>query len=347
MSETWPVDNALIDQSALTAWMDERGYASGAAIGDAVLIEGGTQNVLLRFRKGEREFVLRRPPPHKRANSDKTMVREARVLAALAGSDVPHPGYIDSESDLGVLGAAFYLMEPIDGFGVQSGLPEPHRSDASMRHDMGLSMADAIAALARVDHVAAGLEDFGKPNYLERQVPRWQAQLDSYSEFEGYTGPDIPGVAKVAEWLEAGRPADDHVGIIHGDFHLNNVMFRHDAGQLAAVVDWELATIGDPLIDLGQLLALWPDADGQGSSLGPQPWEGFATGPELVARYGEGSDRDLSNIDWYTVLACYRLGIILEGTNARADAGKAPREVGDMLHDTTVGLFNRALSIIG
>src|SRR3954447_12950081 len=108
--------------------MSQRGLEDGP-LSDVSLVAGGTQNVLVRFRRGGREFVLRRPPPHKRANSDETMRREARVLGALGGSDVPHPGLIAAEPSLEVIGAAFYLMEPVDGFNATLGLPEPHRSD--------------------------------------------------------------------------------------------------------------------------------------------------------------------------------------------------------------------------
>src|SRR3954462_14916124 len=128
--------------------MDTQGLGAGP-IGANELIAGGTQNILLRFERSGRTYVLRHPPPHKRANSDETMRREARVLAALAGSDVPHPGLIAAEPDVDGLGAAFYLMEPVDGFNASLGLPEPHASDSAMQHAMGLSMADAIAALGR------------------------------------------------------------------------------------------------------------------------------------------------------------------------------------------------------
>lgn len=192
--------------------------------------------MLVRFTRSGRGHVLRRPPLHKRANSDETMRREARVLAALAGSDVPHPGLIAACPDTEVLGAAFYLMEPIDGFNPASGLPEPHRSDPAMRRAMGFSMVDAIAALALVDHEAVGLGDFGKPEgWLERQVGRWRSQLDSYAELDGYPGPDIPGVDEVSAWLEHNRPATWQPGIIHGDFHFANVLVRPDAPDLAVI----------------------------------------------------------------------------------------------------------------
>jgi aminoglycoside phosphotransferase (APT) family kinase protein len=333
-----------VNLDALAAWMDGQGLGEAAPITDVERITGGTQNVLLRLTRAGRTYVLRRPPPHKRANSDETMRREARVLAALAGTDVPHPGLIAACGDEAVLGAAFYLMEPVDGFNPTLGLPEPHRSDAAVQHEMGLSMADAIAALGRVDVAAVGLDDFGKPDgWLERQVERWRSHLASYDAIEGYRGrAGIPDVERVATWLDQRRPARWRAGLIHGDFHFANVLIRRDAGAVAAIVDWELATVGDPLLDLGHLLATWP---GPGSPMAV-PGAGLPARDEVIARYAAGSDRPLDDVDWYQVLACYRLGIILEGTNARADAGLAPREVGDLLHAHTVALFEQAHRLI-
>jgi aminoglycoside phosphotransferase (APT) family kinase protein len=217
-----------------------------------------------------------------------------------------------------------------------------------MRHAMGLALVDAIAALGRVDYRAVGLEGFGRPEgYLARQVERWRAQLASYEAMPGYPGPEIPGVERVAAWLDANRPATFAPGILHGDYHLANVLFAHDGPRLAAIVDWELSTIGDPLLDLGWLLATWPDpASAPMTAAAVTPWEGFPSAAELVERYRRGTTRDLAAIDWYAVLACYKLGIILEGTHARACAGKADRTTGDMLHATTVALFERALRLI-
>lgn len=332
-----------VDCRALAEWMDGEGL-DGGPIGAPRRLEGGTQNILVRFSRGGRDFVLRRPPLHKRPNSDETMRREARVLAALRGSDVPHPDVIAACSETEVLGAAFYLMEPIDGFNPTAGLPPRHAGDAVVRRAMGFQMPDAIAALHRVDHAAVGLADFGKPDgYLERQVDRWQSQLDSYADLDGYPGPRIPGVDAVATWLEANRPTPSPSGIIHGDFHLANVLFDPESPRMLAMVDWELSTVGDPLVDLGQLLATWP-ADDDPDALFAQvhPWDGFPSPGELVARYADSTTRDVSAVTWYEVLACYRLGIILEGTHARAFAGKAPKDVGDVLHAVTLALFDRA-----
>ncbi len=336
-----------VDLELLAAWMDEQDLPHGP-IRCVDRLVGGTQNILVRFERGGRAFVLRRPPLHKRANSDETMRREARVLAALADSDVPHPGLIAACPDEAILGAAFYLMEPIEGFNAAQGLPALHQGDAWIRHEMGLAMVDGIAALAAIDPVAVGLEGFGRPEgYLERQVARWRSQLEGYREFESYPGPQIPGVDRVAEWLDRNRPADSGAGILHGDFHIANVLFRFDGPGLAAIIDWELATLGDPLLDLGALLASWPDAEGRSPlGVGQGMFSGVAPPEALVERYRERSTRSLDAIDWYTVLACYRLGIILEGTHARACAGQADRAVGDLLHATTVGLFERALTLV-
>lgn len=332
-----------VDWERLTQWMDAQGLPGGP-IRDAELLAGGTQNILLRFARGGRTVVLRRPPVHKRKNSDETMRREARVLGALAGRDVPHPGLIAACPDEDVLGAAFYLMEPIDGFNPTTGLPEPHRSSAAMRRRIALSMVEAIAALGAVDYRAVGLDGFGRPDgYLERQVARWRSQLDGYASFDGYPGPEIPHVEETAAWLEARRPAHFEPGIIHGDFHLANVMISPDSGEVAALVDWELSTIGDPLLDLGWLLATWPEPDGGGAgTVAITPWDGFPEAAELVDHYAKRTTRDMRHVAWYEVLACYKLGIILEGSHARACAGKAPKEIGDALHATTVGLFERA-----
>jgi aminoglycoside phosphotransferase (APT) family kinase protein len=355
------IDQAIVDFDVLADWMDEQGLPSGP-FSDVEPLGGGTQNVLIGFTRGGERLVLRRGPQHLRKRSNDVMRREMRVLAALRGSDVPHPGFIAGCPDETLMGGAvFYLMEPIEGFNATVRLPELHAGDPAIRHEMGLQTADAIARLGAVDHEAVGLADFGKPEgFLERQVERWQSELVSYSEHDGYPGPDIPGVDAVAEWLAVGanRPTTWRPGIMHGDYHLANVMFAFDGPRLAAIVDWEMCTIGDPLLDLGWLLATWPHPDSPGpevmasvvaGAIGAS--SGLPSPKELVAHYTERSGtssegRDLAAIDWYTVLACFKLGIVLEGTHARACAGKAPQAIGDLLHATTVGLFARAQSVI-
>jgi aminoglycoside phosphotransferase (APT) family kinase protein len=337
-----------VDLKAVADWMTEQGLGEGP-LADVSAVTGGTQNVMLRFSRSGRDYVLRRGPRHLRTRSNSVILRETKVLAALAGSDVPHPNLIAACEDTGVLGdAVFYLMEPIDGFNAGEGLPALHAGDPKVRYQMGLSMADALAKLGAVDHVAVGLADFGKPEgFLERQVPRWLSELESYQEYDGYPGPEIPGIEHVAGWLNEHRPAHWTPGIMHGDYHAANVMFSRTGPEVVAIVDWEMCTIGDPLLDLGWLLATWRQSDGSAvfsHALGGQ--EGLASTDELLQRYAANTVRDLSHITWYTVLACFKLGIVIEGTLARACAGKAEKEVGDQLHAATVHLFERALGLI-
>jgi aminoglycoside phosphotransferase (APT) family kinase protein len=154
-------------------------------------------------------------------------------------------------------------------------------------------------------------------------------------------------VSTIAAWLCDHRPARFDPGIIHGDYHLANVMYSLDGPELIAIVDWELTTVGDPLLDLGWLLTTWPeDDDLDGEYADVKPWRGFPTATELVKHYGARTNRDMSAMQWYSVLACYKFGIIVEGTHARACAGRAPRDTGDRLHAQAVRLFERALKWI-
>ncbi|OCC23528.1 aminoglycoside phosphotransferase [Croceicoccus estronivorus] len=331
-----------IDFHALAAWMDTCDLGSGP-VQDVQLLAGGSQNILIRFRRSGRDYVLRHPPAHPRPESNETMRREARALSALAGTGVPHPALIAACDDETVLGAVFYLMEPVEGFNPAAGLPDLHAGSAAIRHRMGLSMIEALVALAKVDYRAVGLEGFGKPEaFLERQVGRWKKQLAGYAQLAGWPGAQaLGGLAEVADWLERNRPASFKPGILHGDYHLANVMFCPDSGEVAAIVDWELATVGDPLVDLGWILATWPE-DGEEPVMNIRPWDGFPTQSELVRHYRECADHADFDAGWYAVFGCYKLAILLEGTFARACAGKASPEIGDKLHARAKWLIGRA-----
>ncbi|MBR0899033.1 phosphotransferase family protein [Bradyrhizobium tropiciagri] len=325
--------------------MDARGLGSGA-IEHVTPLSGGTQNVLLRFSRGGLSYVLRRPPIALRPNSNETMRREARLLGALASSPVLHPRLVAMCDETDVLGATFYLMEPVEGFNAVTGLPSPHRDSAAARRRMGFALVEGIEALHRVDYRAVGLEGFGNPDgYLARQVGRWNAQLEGYKQYESWPGRiGISGIDEVSDWLSAHLPSASTPGIVHGDYQFANVMYRRDKPELAAIVDWELASIGDPLVDLGWIVATWRDSGGpELPVLRVDPWDGFPRAEELVEHYARFSTRDLRNLEWYVVLACFRLGILLEGTYARACAGEAPAETGHLLHQTTLALFERAL----
>lgn len=330
--------------TAVADWMTANGLGGGP-LTQVLAIGGGTQNIMVSFARDGRGFVLRRGPRHLRPYSNVAISRETTILAALQHSEVPHPRLIAACLDVDVLsGAVFYLMEPIDGFNASVELPQLHSGNPQICRDMALNMAEVLAKLGEIDYRAVGLENFGKPEgFLQRQVPRWLDELQSYAKFDGYGAAGIPNVDLVAAWLEANRPAHWTPGIMHGDFHSANVMFDRFSPEIVAVVDWEMCTIGDPLLDLGWLLATWqlPQASGVFGGAFAQV-SGLPTHRELVDRYALGSGRDLSTITWYAVLACFKLGIVLEGTYARAAAGLAPRQIGDELHATTLQLFERA-----
>lgn len=324
-------------------WMDSQALGRGE-IENVSEITGGTQNIMLRFARGEAEYVLRRGPKHLRSNTNEVLRREVRILEAIRDTSVPCPTLLAACDDLDVYdGAFFYLMEPVQGFNATVELPPIYRDNSDARHAMGLAAVDAIARLHALDHHALGLGDAGKPEgFLDRQVPRWLGELESHKRNAGYGENELPWVREVASWLEANVPPTWRPGIAHGDFHLANMMFSRDRPVVAAIVDWEMWTIGDPLLDLAWLLITWPGEAGFAEMGGVAKVGGLASPDALLAHYATQTDRTLSHLDWYKVLACFKLGIIIEGTYARACAGKAEKATGDYLHRSAIDLLTRA-----
>jgi aminoglycoside phosphotransferase (APT) family kinase protein len=330
----------LVDLPRLEEWMAAQDLPGEGQLTGVARLQGGSQNNIFLLQRGDAQMVLRRPPLHLRRNSNDTMLREARVLAALAGSGVPHPAFYASCDDLDVMGACFYLMAPVDGFTPPG---EPRYADtAEWPRRLGEEMAEAAALLGAVDHVAVGLADFGRPDqWLERQVSRWRSQLEGYAELDGYSGSELPHVDRVGTWLDDHRPAECRIGILHGDYQFANVMFAPDEPRLAAIVDWELSTLGDPLLDLAWMLTAWHepgDPPGHGGGGGPL-WERMPSRRQVVDHYAAVSGRSVDAMPWFFVLACYKLGILLEGTYARALSGQASMEMGEMLHAYATWLF--------
>ena len=317
--------DGLIDIGRLNEWIATQALPGDGPITSAVKLQGGSQNNIFLLRRGGAEMVLRRPPRHLRDNSNATMLREARVLGALAGTDVPHPELYGSCADVDVIGATFYLMAPIDGFTPTGTLPGTYAQERQWRRSIAEEMVAAAAKLAKVNYPGRGLDDFGKPaNWLERQVGRWRSQLEGYLQLEGYGQVGIPNVETVGKWLDDNRPHECPIGIVHGDFQFANVMFAKERPHLAAVVDWELCSLGDPLLDMAWMLTAFVEpGDPPGRDPAFQPPDGLPTRQELARLYGDLTGRDMSVFPWYFILACYKLGIILEGSYARAAAGLA------------------------
>jgi aminoglycoside phosphotransferase (APT) family kinase protein len=307
-------DDVALDCERLNAWLGDRLPGDGALLSASRLGEGtGIANALFLITRGNHEWILRRPPAVKNDPSASNTEREWRILNALNGTTVPHPAAVLYCADVDVLGAPFLVMEVVDGFTPGFELPEPFSSDMNLRHELAMAYVDGIAELSAVDWRARGLEGLGKPEgFLERQVSRWLAQLDRYQTR------DLPHLEFLADWLGSNRPTMSAAGIIHGDYSPFNVMVAPQSpARLAAIIDWDTGTIGDPLIDLGHLLARWTEPGEEPViTLQAGGVDGYPTRAGLAERYGVRTGRDLSALPYYEALALFKLAVILEGRHA-------------------------------
>ncbi|MGV0793264.1 phosphotransferase family protein [Mycolicibacterium sp. XJ1819] len=304
-----------IDVERLDAWIGDRLPGAGNPLtAERIGAATGIANALYKVSRGEHAWVLRRPPAVKNDPSASNILREWRILTALEGTPVPHPEPVLLCGDTSVLGAPFMLMAVVDGFTPGFELPEPFAGIPSHRRDLAMAYVDGLAELASVDWRSCGLDGLGKPDgFLERQVPRWLAQLDRYRTR------DLPELEYLCDWLTANTPRMSSPGIIHGDYSPFNVMVAPDPpARLAAIVDWDTGTIGDPLLDIGHLLARWTEP-GEEPVVSVQAGgvDGYPSRAEMAQRYAERTGRDLSSLAYYEALALFKLAIILEGSHAR------------------------------
>jgi aminoglycoside phosphotransferase (APT) family kinase protein len=309
----------VIDFERLSIWMDDNGLSGQGAPIEHQFLSGGSQNEIYEIRRGEFHGAIRIPPPTAPASRDEGIVREWRIIGALDGSDVPHTSAIAVCTDPSVLGRTFYLMGFVDGWspmGLTDGWPAPFDTDLEARQGLAYQLVEGIALLSKVDWRAQGLEDLGRPDgFHERQVDRWTAFLERIKSRE------LPGFDVASAWLGAHRPLDYIPGIMHGDYQFANVMYRHGApAQLAAIVDWEMGTVGDPKIDLAWTVQSWPEdtnaAEAAKSSY--VDMVGMPSRSEVLAHYAEVSGRQVDDIDYYIVLAKWKLAIVLEQGFQRA-----------------------------
>ena len=311
----------LVHEERLGAWMDTQDLPGRGEPVTSSFISGGASNEIFEIRRGDFRAVLRRPPRVVPKGRNETMLREYRVLHALNGTDVPHPEAYAACSDDSVIGSSFYLMSLVDGWSPMSmgdHWPAPFDTDLEARSGLAIELVDGIARLARVDWRAVGLEGFGKPDgFHDRQVDRWMAHLNAV-KFR-----DLPGLDVTADWLSRHKPSQWEPGIIHGDYQFANVMFRHGApARLAAMVDWEMSTVGDPLLDLAWVMNGWTDP-GEDRTKGYVDTTGMPSGREMLDHYAKVSGRNVDEIDYYIILARFKLAIVLEAGYARVVAGDA------------------------
>ena len=307
----------------VTAWLSERADVTGVI--DFDLVAHGRSNLtfVLTDEAGAK-WVLRRPPTGHVLASAHDMGREHRIISALQGSAVPVPGVVGMCEDDDVNGAPFYVMEFVDGY-IINDLAKAQPFTPDERRRQSESLVDVLAALHEVDPDAVGLGDLGrKEAYLERQLRRWKRQIDEGSDR------DLPLFHELHARLADRMPEQQGAGIAHGDYRLDNCMIGRDH-QVAAVLDWELCTLGDVLADLGGMLMWWGDPD---DSLAmrdvPTVAEGYLKPDEVIARYGALSDRDLSDLPYYVAFQFWRLGAISEGVRIRFVAGAmGDKDIGD------------------
>ncbi|MGV1047995.1 MAG: phosphotransferase family protein [Solirubrobacterales bacterium] len=320
---TGPADGSAagtegIERAGVEAWFAERVPDARLPLGFE-RIAGGLSNLTYRVSDAAgRRWALRRPPLGTTLGSAHDMSREHRVLAALAPTEVPVPPLVGLCEDEAVTGAPFYVMEFVEG-PILRGLAEAEASfpAEAERRAIGIRVADTLAQIHAVDPDAVGLGDLGrKQDYVARQLRRWQGQWEKSKTRE------LATVDRVHDRLAARIPEQGPATLVHGDYRLDNMILT-PGGEVAAVVDWELCTLGDPLADVGTLMAYWPERGEVGIALGAPAnlAPGFPTRDELTARYAESSGRDISELDFYLALGYWKLAIILEGVYARYAAG--------------------------
>ncbi len=287
------------------------------------LISGGRSNLTYLVESGDDQWVLRRPPLGHVLPTAHDMVREYRVLSGLADTAVPTPRTIALCEDGAVNDMPFYVMEYCPGVVLAERMPDGFAETPEERERISLSLVDALVALHDVDYRAAGLGDFGRPEgYLERQVRRWSQQWERSKTDE------LPQIDELIARLLRALPESPAPTIVHGDYRLGNMALDPaDPGRILAIFDWEMSTLGDPLADLGYTLIYWAEEGDSGASGGLSAGAvtanpGFLKRAELVEAYCKRSGRRVEAIDFYQVLALYKLAVISEGIYARYLAGK-------------------------
>ena len=310
-----------LDLVALRRWLDEAapGLLDGPLTGE--LIAGGKSNLTYRVSDGARSVVVRRPPLGHVLATAHDMGREHRVVSALRETPVPVPETYAWCADDTVIGAPFYVMALVDGV--------PYRTSSELEalgerrtREIGERLVDTLADLHAVDVDAVGLSGFGRPEgFLGRQVRRWGQQLDASRSR------DVAGIDQLRDGLAAGIPPDAPGTVVHGDYRLDNVLVT-PADRIGAVVDWEMATLGDPLTDVALLLTYQRIAAfgvGAGVSTAPRA-AGYPTRAETVQRYATRTGRDLDHLGFHEALACFKLAVILEGIHYRHVHGQTVGE---------------------
>ncbi|MFC3995935.1 phosphotransferase family protein [Nocardiopsis sediminis] len=302
------------------------------------LIAGGRSNLTYLVTDDHHRWVVRRPPLGHVLPTAHDMGREHRVISALEGTPVPVPGTVLSCPDSDVIGAPFYVMEYVAGTPFRRA-GELDALGATRTRAIVLSMVDTLVALHAVDPVGAGLADFGRPEgFTARQLRRWGKQLDASRSRE------LPGVDELHRRLAARLPDPPAPAVVHGDYRLDN-MLVDGADRITAVLDWEMSTLGDPLTDLGLLLAYGSPAMPVGSGVSDAHLAaGYPAADEITERYARGSGLDVADLDWYVGFAFFKIAVILEGIHYRFAQGRTVGADFDRIGEVVPGLIEGGLA---
>jgi aminoglycoside phosphotransferase (APT) family kinase protein len=323
----------------LAQWMDDEGLPGKGEPLEHRYISGGSQNEIYEIRRGDLHGAMRIPPASAPAPRDEGIVREWRIIEALDGTDVPHTRAIAVCTDQSVMGRTFYLMGFVDGWSpmglVDRKWPEPFATDIEAKRGLAFQLVEGIALLSKVDWQAKGLQDLGRPDgFHERQVDRWTAFL------ERIKGRELPGFDEASAWLRSHKPIDFIPGLMHGDYQFANVMYHHGApARLAAIVDWEMGTVGDPKLDLGWTVQGWAlDTSSEAAAGGGYvDMVGMPNRDEVVQHYAKVSGRQVDDLDYYLILAKWKLGVVLEQGFQRAGDDIKLQAFGPIVLDLMVG----------
>ncbi|KRE98002.1 acyl-CoA dehydrogenase [Nocardioides sp. Soil777] len=342
MSEVLEVKTTL-DVTRLARWMDRQGLAGEGETPDITQLTGGSQNELFLVSRGGKCSALRMPPPSADAKRQDGLRRELTLLSALKGADVPHAELVAGCVEADVLGMPFYLMEVVDGWSPSGadGWPEPYATRLTERAPLAFGLVEGAAKLSRVDWKGRGLEGFGRPdNFHDRQVDRWLSFLSNY-KFR-----DLPGLDEASAWLRNNRPRHWEPGIMHGDYQFANVMFSNRVPtDLAAVIDWEMTTIGDPLLDLAWALLAWgPEGDDM-TFARYLDLDEMPSLDDLLEHYETISGRSTEDFNYYLVLARWKLGIVLEMSYARFASGAAANPSTESFGNLVLELIRKAAEL--
>ena len=312
---------------------------------------GGHSNETLFVTWGDRELVVRRPPPGETADTAHDVLREYTVMEALQETNVPVPTTVLACEDHDIIGSDFYMMEREHGIVMRDAEPNQF-AEPSHRHRIGKEMVDTLGEIHRVDYEAVGLEEFGRPEgFTQRQVDRWQRQYEWAFEITADER-EVPVVHGLTDWLQAHVPEDPPRALVHGDYKLDNVMFDDSTPpSVRSVFDWEMSTLGDPFADLGWLLSYWPDSDDQ-SAVGTAGGaafvhqDGYPSRDELVDRYESVTGLTFEDDRFYRALAVYKLGALGEMFFRRHLEGNADDDTYPQMKERVPELAERAVRIV-